>query len=172
MQPANVPSEPGQGRDHGLYKVIIEIANRIRDDLLLFVIGIAVVLVALAGPAALRGASADVRFFAIIIAVLAFVVIVGTFTLKLVGVSRRQVHQQAEIDAIRLALRGILMKHEFGPLKRLAEPGKATITKESNLGKYLHRLDGLNFIQPNPGHGLHEIDQIKDGTQFDLKDYL
>jgi predicted transcriptional regulator len=64
------------------------------------------------------------------------------------------------------------MKHEFGPLKALDETGEVEIKKEPNLVNYLHRLDGLNFIQPNPGHGLNEIEQIPNGQKFKLKYYL
>jgi hypothetical protein len=88
-------------------------------------------------------------------------------------VKQRQAVQESDIEAIRVALRGILTKHEFGPLKGLNEIGKVPITKGPNLVNYLHRLDGLNFIQPNPGHGLNEIEEKPDGSMLpDLKDYF
>jgi hypothetical protein len=101
-------------------------------------------------------------FIFTVVAILVFSTII---TWRLSGV-------QSDIEAIRVALRGILTKHEFGPLKGLEGPGKVHIKQEPNLVKYLHRLDGLNFIQPNPGHGLYQIEQIPNDTMFDLKDYL
>jgi hypothetical protein len=97
---------------------------------------------------------------------------IGPVTAKLGRVEHQQSLQQSEIDAIRTALRGIIVKHEFGPLKALETGEAAKIIKEPNLVNYLHRLDGLNFIQPNPGHGLNDIENIADGEMFDLKDYL
>ena len=87
-------------------------------------------------------------------------------------VEERQALQQSDIEAIRVALRGILTKHEFGPLKGLDESGKVQIRKEPNLANYLHRLDGLNFIQPNQGRGLYDLENIENNLMFDLKDYL
>lgn len=77
-----------------------------------------------------------------------------------------------EVRAIQIALRGILTKHEFGPLKALDGIGKVEVKKEPNLVNYLHRLDGLNFIQPNPGRGLYDIEKIANDVMFDLRDYV
>jgi hypothetical protein len=87
-------------------------------------------------------------------------------------VKKRQDLQGSEIEAIRITLRGILTKHEFGPLKGLEGPGKAEIKKEPHLYTYLHKLDGLNFIQPKPGHLLADIENMENGKWFDLKEYL
>jgi hypothetical protein len=88
------------------------------------------------------------------------------------GVRERQEAQQSEIEAIRVAVRGILTKHEFGPLKGLSGPGKVELEKQPNLINYLHRLDGLEFIQPNPGYGLWDIEKKPNGDKFDLREYF
>jgi hypothetical protein len=87
-------------------------------------------------------------------------------------VDKRQELQESEIKAIQIALRGILTKHEFGPLKALDGAGKVEIKKEPHLDTYLHRLDGLNFIQPKSGYGLVNIENIENDKMFDLKEYL
>jgi hypothetical protein len=57
------------------------------------------------------------------------------------------------------------------------------IRYEPDLYRYLHRLDGLNFIQPNTGYGLVTIEQQHrdderlpvppdQRPQFDLKEYV
>jgi hypothetical protein len=91
---------------------------------------------------------------------------------KLDAIAEGQNVLKSDVEEIRLALRGILTKHEFGPLKALGEPGKAEIQKPARLDQYLHRLDGLDFIQPNKGKGLNDIANLPDGTLFDLREYL
>jgi len=168
MQPANAPSEPDKGQKHGAHEGTLveqfgQAVSRIQDPGLLFAIAV-VMLLLVTSPAWARGLT-DLRFIVTVGAILVFSLIV-------IIVVKRLNRVQSDIEAIRLALRGILMKHEFGPLKALAGPGKAKITKGPNLDKYLHRLDGLNFIQPNPGYGLGTIERIPNDQQFDLKDYL
>ena len=51
-------------------------------------------------------------------------------------VEKRQALQQSDIEAIRVALRGILTKHEFGPLKGLDGTGGVPIRKEPNLVRW------------------------------------
>ena len=59
---------------------------------------------------------------------------------------------------IKIALKAILDKHEFGHLQGLNGPKPYMIPYENELDDYLHRLDGLNFIQPwESTPGLHGI---------------
>jgi hypothetical protein len=76
-------------------------------------------------------------------------------------VEKRQAIQESEIKAIQIALQGVLTKHEIGLLEGLNTPAKFMfmIRYEPDLYRYLHRLDGLNFIQPNPGYGLTTIEE-------------
>jgi hypothetical protein len=170
MQSTNAPSELDKGQKHGphgdtLLGLVGQIVRRIEDPKLLFAIIVTLLVCLLAISPALAGGTTDSRFIVTVVAILVFSVIV----LIIVGVLNRV---QSDIEAIRLALRGILMKHEFGPLKALEGTDKAEITKEPNLVKYLHRLDGLNFIQPTSGYGLADIENIGNGKKFDLKEYL
>jgi hypothetical protein len=96
-------------------------------------------------------------------------------------VEKRQSIQESEIKAIQIALKGILTKHETGPLTQLSGPEKVLIRYEPDLYRYLHRLDGLGFIQPKNGHGLYDIEKDhKDDERlpyeqrppFDLKEYV
>jgi hypothetical protein len=96
-------------------------------------------------------------------------------------VQERQEHQAQEISGIKIALKGILTKHELGPLQGLNGDGPVNMKYEPDLYRYLHRLDGLNFIQPNPGYGLMSIENqhkneeridYKDRPLFDLKQYV
>ena len=79
-----------------------------------------------------------------------------------------------------ILLKSILTKHELGMLKGLKGP-EFKIRFEPDLYNYLHRLDGLNFIQPNQGFGLYDIvkehnkdlDQPNDHRPLlDLKRYV
>jgi hypothetical protein len=99
------------------------------------------------------------------------------------GVVERQELQAAEISAIQVALKGVLTKHEIGLLAGLNSPPRLMLHYEPDLYRYLHRLDGLNFIQPTPGHGLYMIEeQHRDDEKlpvppeqrppFDLKEYV
>jgi TIR domain len=96
-------------------------------------------------------------------------------------VEEQQDLQAHEINAIKIALKGILTKHELGPLQGLNGDDEVKIKNEPELYGYLHRLVGLNFIQPNQGYGLYDI--VKDHKHeldlppnarpfFDLKKYV
>lgn len=98
-------------------------------------------------------------------------------------VEKRQDLQEEEIKAIQIALKGVLTKHEIGLLQGLNAPTQHMIRYEPDLYRYLHRLDGLSFIQPNPGYGLITIEQQHrdderlpippdQRPQFDLKEYV
>ena len=96
-------------------------------------------------------------------------------------VKERQALQESEIKAIQIALKGILTKHETGPLTGLNGPGEVLIRYEPDLYWYLHRLDGLGFIQPNKGYGLYDIEKehkhdenlpYEQRPLFDLKKYV
>ena len=97
-------------------------------------------------------------------------------------IEKRQDRQEQEINAIKIALKGILTKHESGPLKGLNEAA-FMMRWEPDLYRYLHRLDGLDFIQPNKwvGGGLYTIEKDhknEDSTpydqrpQWDLRQYV
>ncbi|HKX30791.1 MAG TPA: hypothetical protein VJ302_24080 [Blastocatellia bacterium] len=118
--------------------------------------------------------------------------LVGRFTdenlqrLKLWGielerVQKRQDVQESEIKAIQIALKGILTKHEIGLLEGLNGAMPVMIRYEPDLYRYLHRLDGLNFIQPKPGYGLitveerHKDDErlpVPERPLFDLQEFV
>jgi len=100
--------------------------------------------------------------------------------LKFGTLQEQQAAQEADIKAIQISLKAILTKHELGPLKGLRE-AEYQIRFEPDLYGYLHRLDGLNFIQPNPGFGLISIRQehekdlemaYEKRPLFDLKKYV
>jgi hypothetical protein len=74
-------------------------------------------------------------------------------------VEKRQAIQESEIRAIQIALEGVLTKHEIGLLEGLNTPNEFMIRYEPDLYRYLHRLDGLNFIQPKLGYGLITIEE-------------
>lgn len=95
-------------------------------------------------------------------------------------VEKKQNLQQSEIKAIQIAIKGILTKHERGHLEGLKR-NEYMIPYEPDLYQYLHKLDGLNFIQPKPGFGLidiinrHRSDEHLSPDQrppFNLKDYV
>jgi hypothetical protein len=88
-----------------------------------------------------------------------------------------------DINAIEFALKAILTKHEKGKLEGLAGHDPVNLPYEPDLYGYLHRLDGLDFIQPNEGlkYGLYDIvvdhkheEELhpKDRPLFDLKQYV
>jgi hypothetical protein len=110
---------------------------------------------------------------------------VGPVKGELVQVEARQALQKSQINALEFAVEGILTKHEIGPLTRLNEPKnkEVPIRWEPELYGYLHRLDGLGFIQPNNGlkYGLYDIVEdhqhegsksYKERPDFDLRKYV
>jgi hypothetical protein len=108
---------------------------------------------------------------------------VGPVKGELVQVETRQALQESEISALAFAVKGILTKHEIGPLTGLNGPDPVLIRYEPELYQYLHRLDGLGFIQPNKGlqYGLYDIvvehqQELEKGYEerplFDLKKYI
>jgi hypothetical protein len=95
---------------------------------------------------------------------------VGPIKGKLNDIEKRQDFQMAEIKAIEIVLKGILTKHEMGHLQGLKER-EYSIPYEPELYGYLHRLDGLNFIQPHQDKGLrHGLYDIVEDHEKDLKD--
>src|SRR5437870_4321370 len=91
-----------------------ELVKRLQDQPFLFVIAIAILLIGLTVLASALGSS-DLRFIVLVIAFLALTVIIGYFIGKLIQVDTRQAHQDSEIRALQIALKGILTKHETGP---------------------------------------------------------
>jgi hypothetical protein len=105
-------------------------------------------------------------------------------TSKLVEDMNRQAKENESLrDQLaekRIFLSSLVTKHELGPLKGLKQR-EFLIRFEPELYNYLHRLDGLNFIQPNSGFGLYDI--VKEHEEdknlpydqrppFDLKKYV
>jgi hypothetical protein len=106
---------------------------------------------------------------------------VGPVKGELVQVETRQALQESELNALEFAVKGILTKHDIGPLTGLNGPDPVLIRYEPDLYSYLQRLDGLDFIQPNKGYGLYDIEQEHRGDErcpyeqrplFDLKKYV
>lgn len=102
------------------------------------------------------------------------------FTLSLKGVTGKLSKLESNVDktkedveAIRTALRGILTKHEWGPLKGLSGTGGVELPRNMpRIIDYLHRLDALEYIKPhNPCDGLHAIEEIKGDVKFNLRDH-
>jgi len=107
----------------------------------------------------------------------------GGFEVELQTVKDRQALQEAEIGAIQIALKGVLTMHEIDHLQGLNKSGNYLIRYEPDLYRYLHRLDGLKFIQPKPEqeHGLFTIEErhreddklpFDNRPAFDLKKFV
>jgi hypothetical protein len=164
-----------------LVNLLPELVKNLKNEPpFLFVIAIAILLIVFTVSALALGSS-DLRFIVLVItiALLALTVITAYFFKK---VDKRQTLQGSEIRALQIALKGILTKHETGPLMGLNGPGKFEMRYEPDLYGYLHRLDGLDFIQPHkndPGlWGIvedHKRDlelQYEQRPLFDLKKYV
>jgi len=115
MQPAHAPSEPDNGQKHGPYEgTVKEIVKKLEDQGYLFVVAIAIVLVGLASLAAVLG-TPDLRFIAILIAFLAFSVIIVSFAAKFVRVEKRQDLQQEIINRlVTLSMSPSVFRHLVG----------------------------------------------------------
>jgi hypothetical protein len=177
IEAAATPSELHKGPRHPPYEhAVSEVVKKLKNEPFLFVIAIAALLSGLVVLATALG-KPDLTFVIIVVAFLAWTVIIGYFIIE---VRRKVVDQGSEIKEIQIALKGVVTKHELGPLKGLMDAA-FQIRYEPDLYGYLHRLDGLNFIQPNPGCGLydivkeHEEDLKKHYSErppFDLKKYV
>jgi hypothetical protein len=98
-------------------------------------------------------------------------------------VEERQDRQDQEINAIKFALEGLLTKQERRLLKALLVEPEFIMRWEPDTYIYLHRLDGLDFIQPNKSveKGLFQIEEDhrnefsippEERPRWDLKHYV
>jgi hypothetical protein len=81
----------------------------------------------------------------------------------------RQVKQEEKIDDIALMLPLLLPDKERRHLKNLANHTTATYRGSHALRGELRRLRSMGLIANVPNHGISEL---KDGTEFDLADYV
>lgn len=96
--------------------------------------------------------------------------------------SRRRLELQAsDIESIRVALRGLVSKHEIAHLRGLAQDQPHIVNYGTEFYDELKRLDDFRFLLPKPGFGLFTLRErygqeehwpLEQRTRFDLHDYL
>jgi len=169
MEPSSASPNPDQSSSHVPYEgVLSEIVKKLKSEPFLFVIAIAVILIGLAVFAADTN---DLRFLtlALVITFLAFTVIIGYFLREIRGVF---VAQGKQIEAMQVALTGLLSSYEHEYLRRLAEgrPIRSQVGDEEyhyeDGGKYhyssdlynrLVRLANLGYICPTEKNGVRRV---------------
>jgi hypothetical protein len=100
----------------------------------------------------------------------------GGISARLARAEARQNALESEVEALRVALTGVVTKYEWDHLKRLATEGEAKVRfrKDQKLQMELERLDSMQFVRPVDERGLNAIplDHGSTADEFDLKRYI
>ena len=87
---------------------------------------------------------------------------------------KEQSKLEEQIEALRLALRGVVNVFELDKLKVLAGEGPFTVRYHPRMYEELMELDAKKFIEPLEGRGIIDIkrDNERHRNEFDLKTYI
>ncbi|MEU4223283.1 hypothetical protein AB0F17_03215 [Nonomuraea sp. NPDC026600] len=101
----------------------------------------------------------------------------GGFSARLAQYEKRQNSLEADVNALRIALTGLVTKYEWDHLRRLTEQPMVMVKfrEDRKLQLELERLDAMGFISPRDElRGLNAIvdDHAGDPEEFDLKNYV
>ncbi|MEU7859189.1 hypothetical protein [Nonomuraea sp. NPDC049141] len=101
----------------------------------------------------------------------------GGFSARLAQYEKRQNSLEADVNALRIALTGLVTKFEWDHLRRLTEQPMVMVRfrEDRKLQLELERLDAMGFIKPKDNvRGLNAIvdDHAGDSDEFDLKNYV
>ncbi|MFD1537561.1 hypothetical protein [Nonomuraea guangzhouensis] len=99
------------------------------------------------------------------------------FSARLAQYEQRQNSLEAEVNALRIALTGLVTKYEWDHLRRLMEQPMVMVRfrEDRKLQLELERLDAMGFIRPKDEvRGLNAVvdDHAVDPNEFDLKNYV
>jgi uncharacterized membrane protein YhdT len=89
--------------------------------------------------------------------------------LEMLEVRERQARQESELEVIRLILPVLLPNKEREHILNLAEGRTAKYKGNHELRTELRRLRSIELVEMRKGK---EVNQLKDGWEFDLADYL
>jgi hypothetical protein len=187
MDPMITPSDTGKGSKHGPYeRALSDVVKKLTNESYIFVIGIAILMAGLAMLGSAFGI-ADLRFIVLVIAFLALTVIIGYFVIevrgKVVAQGEQLTEQQIVVQAIQLALKGILTKFEIDYLRRLTAAKPWRCRYDPDTYYRLKRLDDMGFVLPTVIDGHRRLLRIqelfgdesipvKDRQWFDMKEYV
>jgi hypothetical protein len=103
------------------------------------------------------------------------------FKTNLDKIAKGQLSQKLDIEAIRVALRGIVSKWEIDYLRRLAKAEPWNCRWDLDTFSRLKRLDEIGFVLPVEKHGKRSFEEFRRRFQtdepldkrewFDMKDY-
>ncbi|MFD1931083.1 hypothetical protein ACFSKW_06280 [Nonomuraea mangrovi] len=100
----------------------------------------------------------------------------GGVSARLARAEARQSALESEVEALRVALTGVVTKYEWDHLSKLAgqEPAWVRFRQDRKLQLELERLDAMGFIEPTDLRGLNAIPQDHAGRdeEFDLRRYV
>lgn len=89
----------------------------------------------------------------------------------------QQEAQRSDLTAIKIALRGLVTKYEYGHLARLNADGAYDVQYGNKFFDEITRLDDIGYIEPTVGNPQGFV-TIRDryatqaGVRFNLKDYV
>ncbi len=89
-------------------------------------------------------------------------------------IEKRQGELETEIQALKVAVAGLVTKYELVHLEKLAADGSAIVTYSNHMVKELEHLDAMTYIVPLDLRGLNAMEQDHGSgvDKFDLKDYV
>lgn len=89
-------------------------------------------------------------------------------------IEKRQNELETEIQALQVAVTGLVTKYELSHLEKLAADTRAVVTYSNHMLNELERLDAMTYIVPTDLRGLNAVKQDHGSglDDFDLKDYV
>lgn len=89
-------------------------------------------------------------------------------------IEKRQNVLETEMQALQMAVLGLVTKHELMHLEKLAGEGKAVVKFGNIMIDELNHLDAMQYIVPHDVRGLNGIEEDHGSglDDFDLKDYV
>lgn len=89
-------------------------------------------------------------------------------------IEKRQHELETEIEALQVAVTGLVTKHELALLEKLAGEGRGVVRFSQIMVQQLDHLDAMQYVVPLDLRGLNAIgdDHGSGLDDFDLKDYV
>jgi hypothetical protein len=95
-------------------------------------------------------------------------------TARFEQIEKRQSELETEIQALQVAVTGLVTNHELAQLEKLTADRTAVVSYSNPMVKELEHLDATTYVVPMDLRGLNGMEQDHGNgiDQFDLKDYV
>ena len=95
----------------------------------------------------------------------------GEIKEKISKVNDRQNDQETILNAIKIALGGIINKYELEHLKKIWKESDDIVRFGPHFFLEIEHLDSIGFLMPTKREGLIAMKKYKDGEEFHLREY-